>query len=207
MSITMEKKVIEEARVYHFNAEKYFQLIKSGIIPECASFELLDGLLVIKDRSAKGEDPMSIGNLHNLLIQLLWSLSNELSNYGCYLQTQGPVVLADNEVPEPDGAIVKGVPEDYAEELPGPNDILCVIEVADSSLRTDRTTKLRIYAMAGIPQYAIVNLVDKQIEVHELPNKKMGTYSKKSVLNPGDEIAFWVGKRKRFFLPVSKLLR
>ncbi len=47
--------------------------------------------------------------------------------------------------------------------------MLVAIEVSDSSLKQDRTTKLEIYAEAGIPWYWIVNLQSKVIEVHSQP--------------------------------------
>ncbi len=43
------------------------------------------------------------------------------------------------------------------------------VEVADETLRRDRTTKKRIYARAGIPVYWIVNLPERRIEVYTDP--------------------------------------
>lgn len=59
--------------------------------------------------------------------------------------------------------------KEYSENHPGPEDVLLVIEVADTSLETDRTEKLSIYAEAGIADYWIVNLMNKQIEVYRQP--------------------------------------
>jgi Uma2 family endonuclease len=51
-----------------------------------------------------------------------------------------------------------------------------VIEVADSSLDYDRSTKQLFYATAGIPVYWIANLIDKSIEVYEQPDSRTGKY-------------------------------
>ena len=53
---------------------------------------------------------------------------------------------------------------------PGAEDVALIVEVADSTLHRDRTTKKRLYAQAGIPVYWIVNLVDRRIEVYREPS-------------------------------------
>jgi len=60
---------------------------------------------------------------------------------------------------------------------PSATETVLVIEVADSSLRHDRTTKLKTYARAGIPTYWIVNIPDMQVEVYDsqdVPNERYG---------------------------------
>ena len=44
-----------------------------------------------------------------------------------------------------------------------------LVEVADSSLHRDRTIKAHRYARAGIADYWILNLVDRQLEVYRSP--------------------------------------
>ena len=74
------------------------------------------------------------------------------------LRAQLPVVLSRFQEPEPDIAILRGSIDHYFERHPRPSDILAIIEVTDHSLAYDRTTKLRLYAAAGIPRYRIVNI-------------------------------------------------
>ncbi len=62
----------------------------------------------------------------------------------------------------------------------------CVIEVADSSLEYDRTTKLAIYARSGSRQYAIVNLVQRQMEIFEGPIPAEGRYERSTIRHAGD---------------------
>lgn len=205
--LLLEETQLDRKSLYRFTADQYFELIRTGFIREGSPYELLDGLLLLKDRSERGDDLMSIGRLHNLLIQLLNRLNVELEAYDCHIQTQGPLVLAENQVPEPDGAVINGDAEDYEDNSPCPSDIFCVIEVSDSSLRTDRTTKLRIYAQAGIQQYIIINLADRQVEVYESPVVSAGVYKKKLILKSQDEIALCVGRKKRLPILVSRLLR
>jgi Uma2 family endonuclease len=57
-------------------------------------------------------------------------------------------------------------PDFYRDAHPGPSDTLLVIEVADTSIEYDRTRKLQRYALAGVPEVWIVNLVDDLVEVY-----------------------------------------
>jgi Uma2 family endonuclease len=163
-------------RLARITVDQYDRMIKEGILKEGAPIELLDGLLVYKDRSTRGEDPMGIGIPHNLAVDLILQAVHQLVPLGCYVRIQGSVSLPRYDEPEPDATIVKGKPRDYSKRLPGPQDIYCIIEVADSSLDFDRTTKLRIYAQSGIHQYVILNLIDLQAEVYEQPVPAEGRY-------------------------------
>jgi Uma2 family endonuclease len=104
------------------------------------------------------------------------------------------VALPPFDEPEPDAAIVRGAIKDYRDHKPGPGDILCVIEVADASLRRDRATKQRIYADAGIAEYLIVNLPDRVIEVYTEPHKGKGRYGQLATLTATKRLAVSVAQ-------------
>lgn len=193
-------------RIARLTVDQYHQMIKSGILREGAPIELLDGVLVYKDRSARGRDPMSIGELHALVVTLLADLGPALRSRGCHVRAQNPILLPPHHEPEPDGAIVKGVPRDYATRLPGASDVACVIEVADSSLAYDQTTKLQVYAQAGIPQYVIINLVGAQIEVYEQPVPAEGRYVQAAVVKAGETLTLLAGQAGTLQLPAAQLL-
>jgi Uma2 family endonuclease len=63
-----------------------------------------------------------------------------------------------------------------------------VIEVAESTLSYDRGAKASLYAGAGIQDYWIVNLVDRQLEVHRSPTAA-GKYGEPRKLRALEEIA------------------
>jgi Uma2 family endonuclease len=159
-------------------------MIRTGILAEGAPIELIDGVLILKDRSREGEPVMSVSPAHSLAVGKLEELRPQLKLLGLALRTQQPITLSTSSEPEPDGAIVMGPPEKYIARHPSPSDILCLFEVADSSLANDRTTKLRMYARAGIPHYIILNLVDSVVEWHRLPDEAQGTYSEHEQLAP-----------------------
>ena len=69
---------------------------------------------------------------------------------GWYVDAQEPITTSDSE-PEPDVVIVRGDTRQYLNRHPGAQDLALVVEVADTSLQRDRTSKKRLYARVGIP--------------------------------------------------------
>jgi len=173
--------------------DQYHQMIETGILVEGEPIELLDGVLVRKDRSAAGKDPMTVGGGHSFSVQALIDLNPKFGRFGCHIRVQQPLTIPNVDEPEPDGAIVKGTKRRYQGRHPGPAEVTCVIEVSDSSLGFDRTTKLRIYADAGIPQYVIINLVDHVVEVYSKPIAGRGRYAEATTLRPGKRVEFLSG--------------
>jgi Uma2 family endonuclease len=74
-----------------------------------------------------------------------------------------------------------------AESLPGADDVLLVIEVADSSAGYDRSTKGRRYANAGIPEYWIVDLAADRVDVFREP--RSGGYGVVRPARRGEAVA------------------
>lgn len=181
-------------------------MLDAHILEEGAPIELIDGVLAFKDRSSYGEDPMTIGTKHNLAVKLLARLDPELGSRGCHMQTQGPVSLPPHDEPEPDGAVIRGEPRDYADRLPGASDVFAVVEIADSSLVYDRTIKLALYARAAIEQYVIVNLRGACVEVHERPAPSDERYETVTVLRAGDVLSLRVGNGERLQLDPADIL-
>ena len=185
--------------------EQYHRMIDQGILESDASVELLDGFLVRKDRAKAGEDPMTIGNEHRWAVENLKRVLASVSAHACHLTSQQPVMLPPDGEPEPDGAIVRGSLDDYKQGPPTARDVSCVIEVADSSLNRDRGSKQRIYSDAGIGQYVIINLLDKQVEVYERPEVDSGKYAAVRPLRGNEIVSFVVGDA-RVEVEASRLL-
>ncbi len=85
----------------------------------------------------------------------------------CHLRDQLPLALGPDSEPEPDLAVVAGSPRDYEGEHPAT--ALLVVEVSDTTLTFDRTTKAGLYASAGVREYWIINLRDRVLEVLREP--------------------------------------
>jgi Uma2 family endonuclease len=170
------------------SVDQYHQMILNGILREGDSIELIDGMLVRKGRADKGPDAMSHGPRHAFSVKRLQRPFRRVEEHGYHLHSQLPVTLGGTQEPEPDLALVRGRDEDYDRRHPGPADIVAFMEVSDSSLNLDRTTKQRLYASAAIPIYWIVNLVENQIEVYEDPQPSEGKYNRRTDYGRGQSV-------------------
>ncbi|MEM9919751.1 MAG: Uma2 family endonuclease [Bacteroidota bacterium] len=148
-----------------FTVQEYHQLAEIGILKESDRVELLYGDIITMSPIKSAHAGM-VNLLNRLLIRKLLDEA--------IVTCQNPIELDKYSQPEPDLAIVKVRADDYSSQHPGPEDVYLVIEVADSSLEKDRQVKGPLYAKAGIPEYWIINLSDRQIEIHREP--KDGAY-------------------------------
>jgi len=88
---------------------------------------------------------------------------------------------------------------------PGPADLVLVIEVSDSSVGTDRATKQRLYATAGVTQYWLVNLPELQVEVYEQPDSTSGKYAQQTIFRPSQTLAWNLSPTQRLEINVTDL--
>jgi len=179
--------------VLPLTVQQYHQMIEQGILREGQPTELIDGILVRKDRSDQGGGPMSHGRRHALTIKRLERALRSVEAHGCHLHPQLPLTLATPQEPEPDLAVVRGSPEDFQDHHPAPADVVVVIEVVDSTLDYDRSTKQRLYAQAGIGVYWIVNLPGGQIEVYEQPDAVTAKYGNRTDCGAGQVLQLTIG--------------
>jgi Uma2 family endonuclease len=105
---------------------------------------------------------------HATAVQLVAQALGQVFGPGYSVRQQLPFALSDDSEPEPDIAIVAGGIRDFMHEHPATAALL--IEVADSSLAFDRRRKGRIYAAAAIPEYWIVNLAERVLEIYRAPS-------------------------------------
>jgi Uma2 family endonuclease len=192
-------------RLYPITVRQYHRMMDQGIIEEGEPYELLNGMIVRKDRSAQGEDPMTVGHEHIYAVSALDELNARFRRLGCYMRIQQPISLPPLSEPEPDGAIARGNKEDYADRLPTSDDLLCVIEVADASLARDRASKLEMYARGGIERYFIVNLRDRMVECYGEPVRRKGRYAPPLILSSRQKVTFPTARGKRITIPVKVL--
>ena len=145
---------------HKLSVEDYHKLGEAGILTEDSRVELLEGELI--EMAPIGGPHMAVVNrLNRLLVLAVGELG--------VVSVQNPVRLPPHSEPQPDFAILKPRAGDAASAVPGPEDVLLLIEVADTTLGYDRATKLHLYAKFGIPESWIVNLQSKCIEVYRDP--------------------------------------
>ncbi len=200
-TLLLEKIEDSPAEIVPLTVEQYHRMLETGILAEGEPIELLDGLLVPKDRG----EGMTINPRHSLVVSLLLELAPRLAP-GCHLKTQSPLTIEPDHEPEPDALIARGSPRDYLDRHPAPEDVSCLIEVSDSSLERDRTTKQRIYAEAGVGQYIILNLADDQAEVYEGPRATTGRYESVRIFRGGEAISIRVPGGRHIDVEANRLL-
>jgi Uma2 family endonuclease len=137
---------------------EYERLVDRGVFEPGDRVELIDGLLLVSE-------PQS--SLHYTAIMLVEQALARAFGQGWSVRTQAPIALDDASEPEPDVAVVRGGVRDFAASHPV--EPALVVEVAVSSLAFDREHKASLYARAGRPEYWIVNLIDRVLEVRRQP--------------------------------------
>ena len=194
-------------RLAPLTTDQYHRMIDSGILEDGEPIELIEGALIYKDRRDESGGIMTHGARHlRVLNKLMALLSQWVVSRAVFLQVQGPIALSETSEPEPDCCLVRGTPDDYAEEVPRAADVLAVFEVAYSSLRSDRRTKQRLYANAGIPYYVIINLQDNVIEVLAEPSTEKSRYTAQSEYRQADIVALLLGRHGQLSFPANDLL-
>lgn len=148
------------ARVYRLSVAEYHRMGEVGILGPELRTELIDGEII--------EMP-PIGLPHAGTVKLLANRLKELVGTDAIVAVQDPVWLDDHSEPLPDIALLRPRADWYRNGHPGPDDILLLIEVADSSLTYDREVKLPRYARAGIPEVWLVDLGGRQLTIHRRP--------------------------------------
>src|SRR5215467_13899211 len=136
---------------------EYDRLVDLGMF-EGERLELLDGLLVLREPQ---------GSPHAATVSLIGQVVATAFGPGWHPRLQMPLALDDDSEPEPDVAVVTGVPREYLGAHPATAAL--AVEVAEATLRLDRV-KSGLYARAGIQDYWIVNLVERVLEVHREPH-------------------------------------
>lgn len=183
-------------------------MLRQGVLPEDATTELLNGLVVLKDRSDSGEDARMHGPRHRLCIRRLTKLAALIDTPDRHAQIQLPLVCGDEQMPEPDFAVIQGSDEAYSQRLPSAAGPSCVVEVADSSYERDSEEKLPVYAAAGMGQYLIVNLRNETVEHYADPDPdpKAAAYRSKSVFVRGQSVAILLGQAQTLDVTTDDLL-
>jgi Uma2 family endonuclease len=141
-------------RTRRWTRVEYDRLIDLGIFRPGEHLELLGGQLMVSEPQ---------GSLHATAVGLVEDVLRGCFGSGWVVRGQMPIALDEESEPEPDVAVVPGTRYDYAAAHPSRPVLL--VEVAESSLADDRGTKATLYARAGIPDYWILNLVDRALEV------------------------------------------
>ncbi|MCY4417264.1 MAG: Uma2 family endonuclease [Chloroflexi bacterium] len=194
MATTTTTELPERRR---FNVDEYYAMGEAGILTERDGIELLDGELFCKydgrrRRFTVGEyyrmaevgilapdervellageiiKMAAVGSRHAFCVDEFTEKLMPLAISGrARIRTQNPIQLDEDNHPQPDIAVVARM--DYLEAHPLPEDVMLLIEVADTSAGFDRRHKLPMYALHGIPEVWLGDINARTVEVYDQP--------------------------------------
>lgn len=147
-------------RRHKLDVDAYYRMAEVGILGPDDRVELIEGEIV---------DMAPIGSGHSGAGGGLTDAFYAAVGGRAVVSVQGPLRLSRTSEPQPDLMLLRPRADRYRDSHPGPGDVLLLVEVADSTLRTDRNVKLPLYAEHGIPEVWIVNLPEGVVEVHREP--------------------------------------
>jgi len=158
--VTVEKRVqaeISGIQRRKFSKAEYYRMAEMGFF-NGQRVELIDGEVILMSPQEAG---------HATAVELVARILEKAFGEGYHVRDQKPLDLGEGQEPEPDATVVVGSPRDYAQSHP--KTAVLVVEVALSSVDYDREVKGSLYAKSGIPEYWLLNLRDRRLEVFREP--------------------------------------
>jgi Uma2 family endonuclease len=147
-----------EPRLRRWTRAEYERLIDLGVFSSDERVELLDGALVVREPQ---------GSRHAAAIRKVLAALHAALGDDWQFDSQLPLALDEASQPEPDVCVVPRDPHAYRDAHP--SRAVLVVEIAETSYRTDREYKFSLYARAGIADCWLVDVVDNAVEVHREP--------------------------------------
>ncbi len=157
--VMVEEKVktIPSVQRRKFSKAEYYKMAEMGFF-EGQRVELIDGEVILMSPQEAG---------HATAVELVSRVLEKVFGEGYHVRDQKPLDLGEHYEPEPDAAVVKGSPRDYAQTHP--KTAVLIVEVSLSSVDYDRTVKGSLYAKAGIQEFWLLNLKERRLEVFREP--------------------------------------
>jgi len=144
-----------------FTVETFAQMAEQGIFAPDERVELLAGEIFEMGK---------IGRRHAAAVRrLLQILSRQVREEQAWLDVQNPIALDDYSQPQPDLTLLRPRADAYEGGHPRPADVLLLIEVADTTLESDRTVKIPLYAQGGISEVWLVDLNGQRVTAYQQP--------------------------------------
>lgn len=148
------------ALLRQWTVDDYARMREAGILTEDDRVELIEGAIYRMS---------PIGPLHLAIVNRLNRLLLSAVGDDAIVSVQNSVRLNDDTEVQPDIAVLRPDPGDYEDALPHAQDVLLIIEVADTSIDYDRSVKLPLYAQAAIAEVWIVDARQQTVEQYTRP--------------------------------------
>lgn len=175
--MSVQEAISVQVTRHRFTVAEYERMGRIGIFSEDERVELVCGEVI--------EMP-PIGERHAACVDFLTQLITLRLRRSAIVRVQSPVRLDEHSQPQPDITILKRRDDFYRHAHPGPEDILLIVEVSDTTLEYDMKVKVPLYARAGIPETWVVNLRGGRVKTYADPAK--GAYQTLTSYARGDEL-------------------
>jgi Uma2 family endonuclease len=152
--------MVQQLAKHWITVDEYERMGEAGIFRSNSRLELLEGEIY---------EMSPIGSHHAACVSFLGNLLSRQLGDKLIVRTQDPIRLNDFSEPQPDIALLRWRDDFYRHAHPVPADVLLVIEVADTTVESDRRVKIPLYARAAIKEVWLVNLPAEQIEIYAEP--------------------------------------
>ena len=151
-----------DAQIHKYTVDEYHVMGETGILTKDDRVELIEGEIVLMP---------PIGSPHASIVDRITRMFVlGLANYEAIVRVQGPTVLPNNAEPEPDLQVLRETTDFYREGHPSPPDVLLSVEVADPTLRFDRSVKIPLYSLGQIRETWLIDVQAEVVEVYRDPS-------------------------------------
>jgi len=185
-------------RLRRYTIAEYDRMAREGFF-DGQRVELVEGRIIVM---AAQYEPHVAG------VSLAARAAERAFGPGYWVRRQNPIRLGKRSKPEPDVAVVVGSENDYIDSG-APENPLLIIEVSDTTLRLDRGRKAAMYAKYSVADYWILNIIDRQLEVHREPihdpsHRSKFHYADVKALKLGESVAPLAAKDAH--IPVADIM-
>jgi Uma2 family endonuclease len=167
-----------------FNVEQFMRICEAGVFDENLRVELVEGE-VLSVPPPGPEHSFGVNRLTALIHE--WRVTLPAGEPRPTVSIQNSVVLSELTLLLPDITLLRPRPDDYRHSIPRPPDVGLVIEVAFTSLHYDRHRKAALYAMHGVGEYWLLDVVGRRLTVFSEP--AASSYAISRSLVPGEPVA------------------
>jgi Uma2 family endonuclease len=173
---------VAEPQVHFWSRTEYYKMAEAGLF-EGKHVELIQGQVI---------EMSPMGSLHATAVALVGRALEAAFGPGYFARWQMPLDVDELSEPEPDVALIYGDVRQFKDAHP--KIAALIVEVAETSLAYDRTQKASLFAQTGVPDYWILNISERRLEVRRQPLRDGSgafgfAYSEVRILAEGDYVS------------------
>lgn len=170
--------VVGEAELRLVTVGEFYRAAELGLYGAEEKLELIDGIVVSRMSPQRWQ--------HASVVRELEVLLRFAEALDCTVVIQQPVSISNLTEPEPDIAVYRGSRKTFWKRHPNVNEAVLIIEVSDTTLKVDRGRKRTLYAESMVPEYWVVSIENKLVEVYQNPVD--GDYSETAIFGLGQAL-------------------